>query len=382
MRSKDRATAIRLEGAHAEMANVSEENWKIVTSQAISGVVRHIERVNSPHCSQVERLQMSTCPICVSRDASVSSLGPRDVQRVDCPRCGLFDLTETVYSLRISGLTSLGPAEDPIERDTLSYGVRRLTMHSGERTPLINSDVLTSLQRNAHLNNPPDQLDELVLWAGTHTDDPGAVLVIRSDALASVVGARSSGLSIRFLLDSAASNGLITTDYKPTGQQTVRLTLAGWERFAALQRRQPDTLRAFMAMQFNSQDTDRAYRECFKPASKAAGFDLFRLDEGQGAGLIDDQLRVAIRTARFLLADLSDRNRGAYWEAGFAEGLDKPVIYLCNQELWDDPKQRPHFDTSHLVTVIWSLADLADAQRKLTATIRATFPSDAIMDDI
>ena len=135
-----------------------------------------------------------------------------------------------------------------------------------------------------------------------------------------------------------------------------------------------------MAMQFNSPDSDEAYQNCFKAAVRGAGFDLVRLDEGQPAGLIDDQLRVAIRTSRFLLADLSDRNRGAYWEAGFAEGLEKPVIYLCKKEVWDDPDQRPHFDTSHLVTVIWSPSDLADAERRLTATIRNTFPSDATMD--
>jgi nucleoside 2-deoxyribosyltransferase len=44
---------------------------------------------------------------------------------------------------------------------------------------------------------------------------------------------------------------------------------------------------------------------------------------------IDDQMRVALRTSRFVVADLTRGNRGAYWEAGFAEGLGRPVIYTC-----------------------------------------------------
>lgn len=139
-----------------------------------------------------------------------------------------------------------------------------------------------------------------------------------------------------------------------------------------------------MAMAFRDSDgLPEAYRNCFKPAVSAAGFKLERLDEGQGAGLIDDQLRVAIRTARFLIADLTTRNRGAYWEAGFAEGLGNPVIYVCRSDVWDheDPTERPHFDTNHLRTVIWSPAALPAARRELTALIRNTFPTDAKMED-
>ena len=63
-----------------------------------------------------------------------------------------------------------------------------------------------------------------------------------------------------------------------------------------------------------------------------AGFDLFKSDDEPRAGLIDDQLRVDIQSSDFLIADLTHDNLGAYWEAGYAEGLGKPVIYTCEQE--------------------------------------------------
>jgi len=84
-----------------------------------------------------------------------------------------------------------------------------------------------------------------------------------------------------------------------------------------------------MAMQFGDPLLNRVLAECFKPAVVRAGFTLRALTDGQGAGLIDNQIRAAIRSARFVVADLTHDNNGAYFEAGFAEGLGIPVIYTC-----------------------------------------------------
>jgi hypothetical protein len=112
---------------------------------------------------------------------------------------------------------------------------------------------------------------------------------------------------------------------------------------------------------------------------QAAGFKLPDLREGQPAGLIGNQLRVALRTSRFVIADLTHNYNGAYWEAGFAEGLGRPLIYTCRKQEWDANKS--HFDTSHLNTIIWDPENLRDAGTRLTATIRATLPSEAKMTD-
>ena len=40
-------------------------------------------------------------------------------------------------------------------------------------------------------------------------------------------------------------------------------------------------------------------------------------------------MRVQIRASRFVICDLTHGNRGAYWEAGFAEGIGRPVIFVC-----------------------------------------------------
>jgi nucleoside 2-deoxyribosyltransferase len=132
-----------------------------------------------------------------------------------------------------------------------------------------------------------------------------------------------------------------------------------------------------MAMQFGDNILDRIVDEHFRPAVKEAGFQLYRLDDKPEAGLIDARLRNEIRNCRFLIADLSHANAGSYWEAGYAEGLGKPVIYTCEKSVFD-PKAatvaRPHFDTNHHLTVIWEESDPQTAARKLKETIRFTIP--------
>jgi hypothetical protein len=157
-----------------------------------------------------------------------------------------------------------------------------------------------------------------------------------------------------------------------------QLTMAGWQRCDQLRRAEVESRRGFMAMKFDD-EMHHVVQICFKPAVAKTGFELRLLTEHQPAGLIDDQLRVALRTSRFVIADLTHANNGAYWEAGFAEGLGRPVIYTCRREEWEERKT--HFDTNHLHTIIWDRSNLDDAAMRMTATIRATLPAEATMTD-
>ena len=80
-----------------------------------------------------------------------------------------------------------------------------------------------------------------------------------------------------------------------------------------------------------------------------------------------------------MIADLTDNNNGAYSEAGYAEGLGKQVIYICEAEKFE--KDKPHFDINHHLTVIWDNSNLQKFYQELKATIRATFPDESILED-
>jgi hypothetical protein len=162
-------------------------------------------------------------------------------------------------------------------------------------------------------------------------------------------------------------------------EKGLQLTMKGWARYQSLKKTQIESRTAFMAMKFSQPDLDRVVENCFRHAVGRTGFELRVLTDAQGAGSIDDQLRAAILASRFVIADLTHGSHGAYWEAGFGEGLGLPVIYTCEKTAWKE--QGTHFDTNHLNTIIWDPKDLTAAENRLVATIRATFRADTKQTD-
>jgi hypothetical protein len=67
----------------------------------------------------------------------------------------------------------------------------------------------------------------------------------------------------------------------------------------------------------------------------------------------------------------------------FGQGLNLhffiPVIYTCEKSAWT--KAKTHFDTNHMVTILWGSADLKKAEDALVATIRATLRAEAKQTD-
>jgi hypothetical protein len=146
------------------------------------------------------------------------------------------------------------------------------------------------------------------------------------------------------------------------------LTLAGWERFEAERIGRLSGDYGFIAMKFGDAELDSFLATAIKPAVEQLSFRLVDMRDAARAGIIDDVMRVTIRDSAFVLVDLTHDNSGAYWEAGYAEGLGKPVIYLCEQQKFDE--KSTHFDTNHLTTVPWRTTAPGDFQKRLMATLR------------
>jgi nucleoside 2-deoxyribosyltransferase len=162
----------------------------------------------------------------------------------------------------------------------------------------------------------------------------------------------------------------------------VNLTMAGWARYRDLIRSGAGSTHAFMAMKFGEPEMEALFSNSLQPAVKETGFDLRTTRDQEAAGSIDNRMRVEIRTSRFLVCDLTHANCGAYWEAGFAEGLGRPVIYICRSDvLQDGHTSRPHFDVRQQLIIAWNPSDLQPAMEQLKATIRATMPGEARMSD-
>ena len=157
--------------------------------------------------------------------------------------------------------------------------------------------------------------------------------------------------------------------FEGTAFMDVNLTLNGWERYEQEKRGEFEGNYGFIAMQFDDHDLDVFVRDVVKPAVKQdTGYDLVDMRDVARAGVIDDIMRVRIRDATFVIADLTHDNRGAYWEAGYAEGMGKPVVYICEKTKFDE--KGTHFDTNHCTTIPWSKDDPERFSRELVATIQ------------
>jgi len=283
----------------------------------------------------------------------------------------MFELTFEARHL-VESISS----DNPSQLRILSHVVRR--MHDRTACPTLTTELVGHVLSSTTLPTPPEQLENLLLWLGDHMGDFGELVSLQPETHTAVIGAGSRD-TYRAVTKELLDRGLFETKGHKGSETFGSLTFEGWLAYEQLRRGRSESRKAFMAMPFGNHLLDEIFRKCFRPAVAATGFDLRRLDENPPAGLIDDRLRIEIRTSRFLIADLTGGNQGVYWEAGYAEGLGKPVIYTCEKCHFDEGST--HFNTSHHHTILWEEGDLEKASTSLKTTIRVTLPGEAVMED-
>lgn len=314
------------------------------------------------------------CPVCQS--PAVPGYAENFDKGLQCVRCGAFTL-----SMEADSMLPAAVERNPALRSVMSHYIRLQQQRDG-RIPYLGTDNVEALTKQRR-STPAEQRDALILWIGSN--QPSSLEHAASSAfeVAAAIGAdkvRSDAEDgLQWLNRELENEELYRFDERTGNVVRLLLTMKGWELFNELQRREEDSRRAFIAMKFGNAELDAAIEDHFRSAVEATGFTLQKLTDNQGAGLIDNQIRVAIRTAAFVVVDLSDDNNGAYFEAGFAEGIGLDVIYLCKADKFRERKT--HFDTNHMVTIPWDPADLPAAARQLKQTIRNTLPTKARMTD-
>jgi len=110
---------------------------------------------------------------------------------------------------------------------------------------------------------------------------------------------------------------------------------------------------------------DAAFVHGFAPGIRDAGFEPHRIDQAKTNRGISDEILARIRTSEFVVADFTGQRQSVYFEAGFARGLGKEVIWCCRS----DEVSRLHFDTKHLGHVCWD--EPPDLRTKIREGIQA-----------
>ena len=264
----------------------------------------------------------------------------------------------------------------PVQRSALSHALR--VASSGSEPFVITANWIKEFLRNPRLPSPATQAANLIARIGDCLTEEGKGLLIDPETEAPLIGAFDVAMFYD-LLAELEKRGLTKPLQQvevphPRGDghlvtNRIGLTLDGWERYENEKRGRFAGDYGFIAMQFGDPTLDELVTEVVKPAVRdRVGYELVDMRNVARAGVIDNIMRTQIRDAAFVLVDLTHDNSGAYWEGGYAEGLGKPVIYLCDQRKFDI--DGTHFDTNHCTTVMWSRDDPKTFVDSLVATLR------------
>ncbi|MDB5477353.1 MAG: hypothetical protein JWP49_2864 [Phenylobacterium sp.] len=310
------------------------------------------------------------CPLCRGEFEGVcwGFDSPRPTNGYDCETCGRFEVSREAL-------------DDELERDRVGEIPRAILAHKvrlAQRDgvlPMVKTDMVDAAKRE-RLPSPATQVLTLLRLVGDNISDTGHAFA-PDETTGVTIGAPNRNAFYRLIM-SAEEKGLITVvgtvrrQPRHGGSVDTRmfdLTFDGWDKYESEKRGQVVGSYGFIAMRFGDPILDNLVNNVVKPAVLSAlGYDVVDLRDVARAGVIDNILRAQIRDAAFVVVDLTHDNSGAYWEAGYAEGLGKPVIYICEREKFDTAKT--HFDTNHCTTVIWSEADTDSFAEGLVATIR------------
>lgn len=164
---------------------------------------------------------MGYCPICKT-SASLEQPSSGDYRRVECRRCGKFQITGTALAMLPSRLS--GDVKKSVAR--LSHATRSMSLTTDAEWPEINSVNLDEMLKQP-LPSVDRQITNLLIWTAAQLKDDhlGEVELPDEEDLAAVVGT-IDGRRVDDLISQVESEGFIR--FVP--DSCIAITAKGWGR--------------------------------------------------------------------------------------------------------------------------------------------------------
>lgn len=159
--------------------------------------------------------------------------------------------------------------------------------------------------------------------------------------------------------------GLIT---KPdSGTDRYFIDYKGWQRLDEIRKDNKQFNKGFVAMMFRKdmKDVEKAILE----AIHDCGYLPMIISQKEHNNEIVPEILYEIRTSDFIVADLTGNRGGVYYEAGFALGLGKEIIFTVNNSK-TKKNEAPHFDVAQRKQVRYDSPK--DLKKKLIKRIIST----------
>jgi len=139
----------------------------------------------------------------------------------------------------------------------------------------------------------------------------------------------ASSQNLRVLVDSVPVIEYLLSS--PLEGRQVGLIAAGSQRIDfsgfAVHTGRP---KAFVVMQF-AEPYDTFHKEVIQQRATSAGFDVIRIDEKAGPGVIFQDIQREIEDSDVVIAEITPTNPNVFYELGYAHALKKPTILLAQR---------------------------------------------------
>ena len=275
------------------------------------------------------------------------------VEGFDCEVCGRYTLGRDA---------GFDPLIDPehirhsevtqIQRAALSHRICKATREN--KTLTITKDLIAKVKQEG-LPDGDVKHTNVVHFIGEEVTSTGLPVPELPFNFHAIIGALDRNSAVEFAVRVYKSGILHAT--LAVGNNTesivkIDLSFEAWKQYKSEKKKRVKQKYGFIAMKFDDPILKPFINDVVKPAvSEGTNMELFDLRDLARAGIVENIIQTSIEGATFVIADLTHDNPGAYWESGFAEGVGKPVIYICEEEKFKEVKT--HFDTSHRMTVPW-----------------------------
>ena len=332
------------------------------------------------------------CPICKSKsDAQV--MNNRDSKFFACPVCGRFEYGEDdsreINENHLSSYLFYHAFYGSQPKERRYHATISKEACDAFRKKAENSDV--PYRMPVHMDSDiveawypksfAERVDDVLLYIFNHTEHMGKAISLSFQGMLSLLFVdrkeqdRFSGVTswrddeecrgeAKYLLDYLEDNALISYNFESLEQKIISLTLTpkGYSRVYEIQKATSHGRNVLVAMKFGN-DT-KLLREAIRSGIYDAHYNAVFIDEVQHNDFITPELLKQIRDSKFVVVDLTHNNNGAYFEEGYAMGVGKPVIQLCQKDT------QLHFDIAQKNTIMWETED--DIPLRLTNRIKAT----------
>jgi len=315
---------------------------------------------------------MSPCAICDNSSVPQQIWGNEASFRYSCPTCGEYLITLQALSLLdFQDNTIKKEHSAKISAYLKNRNVLGLNPHIIYRDILSTKTVPLGITIEEIIDQFPklisDRMNKVLLNLAELSDYSDYYLKITTDDY-SLFYAEKNNATQFFIMKQLIDEKLIELkDNALRLPNEVRLTPKGWNKVLELEKGdRKEKTKIFIVMSFDP-SLVTAYEQGIAKAISDNGYDPIRVDYEEHIDQISDSIIADIRKCKYVVADFTFNRGGVYYEAGFAMGLGKPVIWTCREDHIKDL----HFDTRQSNHIGWTTDQ--DLYTKLDDRIKAIF---------